>query len=446
MMPASILLAAALNQAAPVTVVDIEHATLTEVNDAKALASTHGWWLELGNELVLAGLNKSDEQHLGLPLQARFESVDAARLRVIGRGCAEPIQFGQEIASSGRWQLRLVDPGQPLPDDDAHLTIRAFEPNQVLAQRHRLSTAARAKAAADPAVQAVVDSIDSARWFADVSTLASFDRSSYATTSLAQARDWIAGQMQTIGLTASTPNFNMSSPSGTITRQNVLGVWTGTSLPDEWVIVGAHYDSRTTNINTTLNTPGAEDNASGCAGVLELARALVPRQPTRTVLFMCYAGEEQNLLGSAAHVQSLNSGGQLTKVQAVVIMDMIGYSADANLQALYETSATYLSYAQRFGAAATTYVPALDVVYSTNPFGSDHMPYLNAGRQTLLAIENDWDIYPHYHRSTDTPANMGANAAAMGSAILKTNAAVLAELVGLPPAAEFADGFESPAR
>lgn len=442
MTPASVLLVAALNQAAPVTVVDIEQATPSEVADAKSLATKHGWWLELGNELVLAGLSKHAQERLGMPLKARFETVDVSRLRVVGRGCAEPLKFGQEIASSGRWQLRLIDPGQPLPEDDAHLTIRRFEPNQVLAQRHRLSAVGLTKAAADPAVQAVVDSVDGARWFADVGTLAGYDRSSYATTSLAQARDWVAAQMQTIGLTTSTPNFNMNSPSGTITRQNVLGVWTGTSLPEEWVIVGAHYDSRTTNGNTTTGTPGAEDNASGCAGVLELARALVPRQPTRTVLFMCYAGEEQGLLGSAAHVQSLSAASQLSKVQAVVIMDMIGYSADANLQALYETSATYLSYAQRFGTAAATYVPALDVVYSTNPFGSDHMPYLNANRQTLLAIENDWDIYPHYHRSTDTPANMGPNAQAMGSAILKTNAAVLAELVGLPASTEFADGFE----
>lgn len=444
MTAASLLLATALAGPMPVTVVNIEHAESEQVTRARREAERQGWWLELGNELVLAGLDRNETAQLGLPVAARFASVDSKRLRVVGRGCAEPVSFGQLLASSGRWQLRLVDPGTPLPKSDAHLSIRAFEPNQVLAQRYRLSPAARKKAAADAEVQDVVDAVDAARWFADVSTLASYDRSSYATTSLAQARDWLVAQLQGLGLATSTPNFNMNSPNGTITRQNVLGVWTGTSLPDEWVIVGAHYDSRTSNLNTTTNTPGAEDNASGCAGVLELARVLVPRQPTRTVLFMCYAGEEQNLLGSAAHVQSLSAASQLSKVQAVVIMDMIGYSADANLQALYETKPAYLSYAQRFGAAAATYVPTLDVVYSTNPFGSDHMPYLNANRQALLAIENDWAIYPHYHRSTDTPANIGANAQAMGAAILKTNAAVLAELVGLPESSLFGNDFESP--
>ncbi|MBK8284805.1 MAG: M28 family peptidase [Ahniella sp.] len=269
-----------------------------------------------------------------------------------------------------------------------------------------------------------------------------YDRSSYATTTLFAARDWIAGRMQAEGLTVSTPNFTMNSPGGSITRQNVLGMWTGTVTPNEWIIVGAHYDSRNGNANSTTGTPGAEDNASGCAGVLELARVLVPRQPGRSLLFMCYAGEEQGLLGSAAHVQSLTTNNHLARVQAVVIMDMIGYSADTQLQALYESEPEFLSYMQRFGAAASTYVPQLNVVYSTNPFGSDHMPYLNAGVQTLLAIEDDWDIYGHYHRSTDTPANMGPNAQAMGGAILKTNAAVLAELAGLLPPAMFSDGFE----
>ena len=195
-----------------------------------------------------------------------------------------------------------------------------------------------------------------------------------------------------------------------------------------------------------MNTPGAEDNASGCAGVIELARALLPSQPSRSILFVCYAGEEQGLKGSAAHVQSLIQASLLSSVDAVVIMDMIGYSADANLEALYESSASFNPYLLQFGAAAATYVPQLAVITSTNPFGSDHVPYINAGVRTALAIDNDWDIYPHYHRSTDTPSNMGPNAQPMGGAILKTNAAVIAEIAGLDNGAGplFDDGFEAP--
>jgi Zn-dependent M28 family amino/carboxypeptidase len=279
-----------------------------------------------------------------------------------------------------------------------------------------------------------------------VQTLASWDRSSYGTTELDAARDWIAMQFSALGLSDGLQAFTMNGAGGgTITRYNVSGAWIGSSQPDRWLIVGAHYDSRNASASSTVNTPGAEDNASGCAGVIELARALLPSSPSHSILFMCYAGEEQGLRGSAAHVQSLIQAGQLLSVDAVVIMDMIGYSADANLQALYESSASYSPYLLQFGAAAANYVPQLAVITSTNPFGSDHVPYLNAGVRTALAIENDWDIYPHYHRSTDTPGNMGPNAQPMGAAILKTNAAVIAEIAGLDIDATplFDNGFEA---
>jgi Zn-dependent M28 family amino/carboxypeptidase len=293
----------------------------------------------------------------------------------------------------------------------------------------------------DPVVQAVVDAVDADRWFADVQTLASWDRSSLGGASLAAARDWIGAQFSAMGLAVEMPPFTIPTTGGPITRNNVVATWHGTVEPDRWIIVGAHYDARNQNAASTVGTPGADDNASGCAGVIELARALLPTRPRKSFLFICYAGEEQGLRGSAAHVQSLTQTGDLARIDSVLIMDMIGYSADANLQALYESSEDYPEYLQRFGIAAQRYVPTLDVLISMQPFGSDHVPYLDAGVQTLLAIEADWDDYPHYHRSTDTPANIGPQARAMGGAILKTNAAVLADIGGA--GAGFADDFES---
>ena len=148
--------------------------------------------------------------------------------------------------------------------------------------------------------------------------------------------------------------------------------------------------------------------------------------------------------GSAAQVQSLMQTGQLARVDAVVVMDMIGYSSDASLEALYESSASFSAYLMQFGAAALSYAPELAVVTSTNPFGSDHVSYLDQGVRTALAIENDWDIYPHYHSGSDLPANLGPHALAMGAAILKTNAAVIAGIAGLDNASLFANGFEAP--
>ncbi len=446
-LPLCLLLVFAPAAAAEVlTVVDIAHADTAQVEQLKRIPGSD-WWLEMGLQLAVIGPRDALREAAGtLGVLASFDDVDPAHLMLRARGCSEHApEAGRLLAKGGRWELREVSAGEMqsllLTDDHAWQPVK---PNTSVARQYRLEPQ-RSTQAADPGVQQVVDRIDSARWFADVQTLAGWDRSSYGTTSLDAARDWIATQFSALGLSDGLQAFSMNGASGgTITRYNVSGAWIGSSLPDRWLIVGAHYDSRNASLSSTVNTPGAEDNASGCAGVIELARALLPSQPSRSILFMCYAGEEQGLLGSAAHVQSLIQSGLRSSVDAVVIMDMIGYSADANLEALYESDAIYNPYLLQFGAAAATYVPQLAVVTSTNPFGSDHVPYINAGVRTALAIENDWNDYPHYHRSTDTPANIGPNVQPMGAAILKTNAAVIAEIAGLDHAADpvFASGFE----
>jgi hypothetical protein len=429
-------------------VVDIRDAGRHEI-DARKRDSRVRWWLELGDQLLVVG--DQGELRKAVPhRQVLAELTDFApdRLRLHAIGCVrEPGAPGRLIAKGGRWELRQLSEQEletPLPSvHDGHSDEwREVVPDTVIAQRYR---ADNAPAAADPVIQTLVDSIDTLRWFSDLSTLADWDRSSYG-TELAQSRAWIETQFSGIGLAVSAPAFTMpGSGGGQISVNNVIGKWTGTLHPDEWVIVGAHYDSRNASLASITNTPGAEDNASGCAGVIELARALVAYAPERSILFMCYAGEEQGLHGSYAHVQSLQGSGDLAKVQAVVTMDMIGYSADSTLDVLFESSATWSAYLNQFAAAAATYVPALRVTLSTNPFGSDHIPYLNAGKKTLLAIENDYDSYPYYHRSTDTPVHVGVNAQAMGGAILKTSASVIAELVGINDRI-YVNGFEPATR
>ena len=423
------------------TVVDIRSETGAQV---RALKQAQGvaWWVELGNTLLLVS---DGEISPSLPRETRvlgtLDNVQNGELVLRATGCAAQDDVaGKLLAVGPRWQLRRLMPDESMPATaNSEESWRQVRHNEVVAHRYALDAALAAPP--NPLIQPMVDHIDTVRWFADLTQLATWDRSSYGTTGISAARDWIADQFTAQGLVATKPDFTMPGNSGTITRQNVIGTWTGTTLPNEWVVVGAHYDSRNANIHTVTTTPGAEDNASGCAGVIEMARALVPFKPQRSILFMCYAGEEQGLYGSTRHVQALQASGDIAKITSVVVMDMIGYSADNHLDAQYEAYATWQSYMDRFGAAAATYVPDLNVVISTNPFGSDHMPYLDAGKQTVLGIEYDNEVYPYYHMSTDTPAHVGPNAQAMGGAILKTNVAVLAELVGASDRI-FADDFE----
>lgn len=429
-------------------VLDISTASASDVTAAKQQLESDAYWLELGEQLVLVGSRQTLERAAGaLPLLSRRDAVDRRRLVLRAQGCShhpeghDATVHGLLLARGSRWELRELGELETLSEGELGSGAwRAVEPDSTLSRQYRLDVDGAAPPV--PSVQLIVNAVSPTRWFADVGSLASWDRSSYATTSLNQARDFIASRFTDLGLDVSTPTFTMNSPGGNIVRNNVLGRWTGTEFPDQWIIVGAHYDSRNSSITSTVNAPGAEDNASGCAGVIEMARVLLPSRPGRSILFMCYAGEEQGLLGSAAHVQALNQSGDLSKLRGVAIMDMIGYSASSTLRALFESSSAHTGYLQQFAAAAATYVPELSVLLSTNPFGSDHVPYLNAGVPTVLSIENDWSIYPHYHRTTDTPANMGAQSLAMGGAILRANAALLASITGAGTLA-FSDGFEA---
>ena len=163
-------------------------------------------------------------------------------------------------------------------------------------------------------------------------------------------------------------------------------------------------------------------------------------EPPATVIYICFSGEEQGLWGSEAHANQLVSTGNDEKVRLMFNMDMIGYTGDADLDCLLETHSSFVDLLGTFGQAAARYTD-LRIVTSLNPFGSDHVPYIQEGIPALLAIENDWSSYPHYHRTTDLPQHLSLD---MGGQILRMGAAVLADVTGVADGdAIFLDGFES---
>jgi len=196
----------------------------------------------------------------------------------------------------------------------------------------------------------------------------------------------------------------------------------GTTTPNDIFIVGAHYDS--ISERTATSAPGAEDNGSGSAGILEMIYAYTKYPPSSTVLFIFFSGEEQGLYGSAANVRNLINSGLKNNIKFATIMDMIGYTANRNtLSVLIETARKYELYTQTFLRAATSYATNLKLVYSYNPFGSDHMSYINQNIPSILTIDKDYGVYPAYHRTTDRPNLLTKD---MGWLILRMNIATLA--------------------
>src|SRR3954470_9402880 len=148
------------------------------------------------------------------------------------------------------------------------------------------------------------------------------------------ARDYIKGQFdqiaQTSGgrMTVELQSYVQPPASRvpTATRiTNVVATLRGTdpASADRVYVVGAHYDSRVTDVlNATSDAPGANDDGSGTSAVLELARVMAPRPTEATIVFVTYAGEEQGLYGSNHLAEVAQQQGW--NIQGVLNMDIIG--------------------------------------------------------------------------------------------------------------------------
>ncbi|KAJ6510810.1 peptidase M28 [Mycena sanguinolenta] len=153
------------------------------------------------------------------------------------------------------------------------------------------------------------------------------------------ARDWIASQMETFAatsngrMTVAVPNY-LQTPSGSIIQDtvisNVVATLKGSTDPNRIYVVSGHYDSRVTDVtNFISDSPGADDDGSGVAVAMELARVMATHTPAATIMFAAVAGEEQGLFGSAFMAKTLKEQG--ADIQGMLNNDIVGSStADDN--------------------------------------------------------------------------------------------------------------------
>lgn len=174
---------------------------------------------------------------------------------------------------------------------------------------------------------------------------------------------------------------------------NVLGKIPGRdpALRDETVILGAHRDHF--GEQAGLLFPGADDNASGTALILEIARILMGGDPPkRTILFASFSGEEQDLLGSTWYVQHPTH--PLKKTIAMINVDHVGIG-DGNLTV--GISKIPKDVADR-GAKAAGLSDKLKL-YGFFP-GGDHVPFANANVPTIAVVTAGHHV--HFHQDSDT--------------------------------------------
>ena len=220
--------------------------------------------------------------------------------------------------------------------------------------------------------------------FQDVAHLSSYRSRKIYSSGNQETTDWLEWQFLSYGLSVERHCFREKVC-------NVTAFLPGNS--ERMVIVIGHFDS------VGKAYAGADDNASGTAGVLEMARILSTYSLNHSILFIAANGEEAGLLGSTAHVQQLTNSSQLEKIAYVINMDMIGYN-ETNILDI-ETDSFAKQLAQQIAEIANTYTSLIPRV-SMPAWGADHVPYLKAGVPAVLTIE-DWNNHnPCYHQSCDT--------------------------------------------
>ncbi|HXC81938.1 MAG TPA: M20/M25/M40 family metallo-hydrolase, partial [Trebonia sp.] len=235
-------------------------------------------------------------------------------------------------------------------EDRAGATRRAFlSASAVTAAAVPFISVAAAKASTAPAIarhqpdnelRHLIRQIDPARIEATIQTLVSFGTRHTASSQtdpvrgIGAAVNWVYGQMQAI---AATSSGNMTVQKQTFvqpvasnipvptTISNVIATLQGTASPQRYYVVTGHLDSRVTDVlNFTSDAPGADDDGSGVAVVLELARLFATRQFPGTLVFATVDGEEQGLYGSGYMATQMAAAG--ADVQGMFSNDIVGAS------------------------------------------------------------------------------------------------------------------------
>jgi len=213
---------------------------------------------------------------------------------------------------------------------------------------------------------------------------------------------------------------------------NVVADKTGTAPEAErrLVYVVAHLDSINQAGGMGAPAPGADDNASGAAGVLELARVFGAATTEHDLRLVLFGGEEQGLHGSRAHVAGLSDADR-SRITMIVNMDMIGRRHTPTPSVLLEGAPVSQSVIDTLAQAAHD-TSDLEVFVSLEPFASDHVPFITAGLPAVLTIEGEDQLNLDEHTPRDTLATLDLTVAI---GILRMNAAAVAATLGASTAA-----------
>ena len=249
---------------------------------------------------------------------------------------------------------------------------------------------------ADPRIVALAATVSRERLAAGIWNLVSFGTRDASTSNCEAAGTSIVDHFRSLGLATQSDYFTFGSKP--YSTSNIIATLPGRADPQRVVIICAHYDSRSRQPETAA--PGADDNASGTAAVMEAARVLSSTPFDFTVKFIAFSAEEGALAGSRHYAEDARRRGE--QIVGVVNLDMIGYvdRAPEDVDVAVNAASDWLG--SHFTSAAAMYA-ALPSVKQVDPSlaRSDNLSFWTEGYPALVAVSDLPVTNPHYHTPTD---------------------------------------------
>ena len=256
-----------------------------------------------------------------------------------------------------------------------------------------------------PEVRAMMDSVSIDSIKANIEHLCSYHNRRFDSRHVYEVQDWLTSRYGQFGVdTVMLHDFKVHKEGfPEETADNVLAVQWGTRTPEEFVICGAHYDSWNDDGTDpdTIRSPGADDNASGVAGILETARILSNYTFDRTIIYGNWNAEEIGLKGSAAY--AADCAEQLMDIVGYFNLDMTGYleeGTDIHVHLMFTTRDSLIGrYVFNF---SQVYFPEMPIRQAWLAWGdSDYSSFNRNGYPAVHPFEDVHASSPFIHSRQD---------------------------------------------
>jgi Zn-dependent M28 family amino/carboxypeptidase len=299
--------------------------------------------------------------------------------------------------------------------------------------------------AVDPEIEALINAVSEQQLIAYVQTLEAFGtRNTFSETQrddygIGAARRWIHDEFLRVNggaLQVEYEDFIANIDGRQTNQRNVIATLPGISNHPGATVLIAHYDSRHIDPNDGgSRAPGADDNASGVALLLELARLMSSRSWNQTIIFAAFAAEEQGTYGSRYFVQDKMLEGRV--FDAAIVNDIVGgrpgIPQSIRLFSPGPDTNNSRQLARYVDLIGGMYVPEfrVDIIEALDREGrySDHREFINAGVPGIRLTESEEDR-DHQHSGADTSDQIDYNYLRQ---VAQLNLAVAANMAGAPP-------------